>query len=362
VFRIAIKHDDQPLMSGRRQSFSTRWRELLEAAGHEPRQVYAYRRDFFSSLDGCDGFMWWFAHLPHPRNYAKRLVQAVEHGRGMPVFPSWHTIWHFDDKIAQQYLLEAARIPTPDTRIFWSEADALAFCRDAQYPLVFKLASGITSENVGLLRTFSDSRYWVARLFRNGTISVRRRFLVRPTTMARRALNAARYATTGAVPPLGDRTDLQKGYLLVQEYLAGNAFDTRVTVIGNRAFAFRRFNRPGDFRASGSGLIDWTSTEVAEDAVRLAFHVANVLGTQSLAVDVLRRDGEPVINEISYYYEGWAVHQCPGHWTLGSGASLVWVEGKMRPEDAIMEDFLAAIEERRTNSAQPWAGQLPRRM
>ena len=34
-----------------------------------------------------------------------------------------------------------------------------------------------------------------------------------------------------------------------QEFLPGNAFDTRITAIGNRAFGFLRENRPRDFRA-----------------------------------------------------------------------------------------------------------------
>lgn len=35
--------------------------------------------------------------------------------------------------------------------------------------------------------------------------------------------------------------------------------DTRVTVIGHCAFGYRRYNRPGDFRASGSGRLTVTA-------------------------------------------------------------------------------------------------------
>jgi hypothetical protein len=134
--------------------------------------------------------------------------------------------------------------------------------------------------------------------------------------------------------------------MLVQEFLPGNDFDTRITVIGERAFAFRRHNRPGDFRASGSGRIDWDLSAIAPDALRLAFRTARTLHTQSLAVDVLRRDGEPVIGEISYYYEGWAVASCPGHWTLAGtcdAGELSCISGPMLPEDAILEDFLHLV-------------------
>ena len=148
---------------------------------------------------------------------------------------------------------------------------------------------------------------------------------------------------------------MQRGYFYVQEFLPGNEFDTRITVIGNRAFAFRRMNRLGDFRASGSGRIDWTPEEIDLDAVRLAYRVARQLDTQSIAVDVLRRRGEAVINEISYTYASWAVRDCPGHWRLHGAPDtgrLFWVQGSTRPEDAIFDDFVASLSARRAAASR----------
>lgn len=87
---------------------------------------------------------------------------------------------------------------------------------------------------------------------------------------------------------LTSEADLQYGYFFAQELLPDNAFDTRVTITGNRAFVFRRFNRPGDFRVSGNGRFDWDSQAVGEDAVRLGYCVARELGSQMLTVDILR--------------------------------------------------------------------------
>src|SRR3954469_12161558 len=96
---FAIQPDDQLLMSGRKQSFSARWTERAHAAGIRVRQVNVYEQDLRSQLEGCDGFLWWFAHLPEPRRSAMRIVQAIAHGLGIPTFPNWETIWHFDDKV-----------------------------------------------------------------------------------------------------------------------------------------------------------------------------------------------------------------------------------------------------------------------
>jgi hypothetical protein len=143
---------------------------------------------------------------------------------------------------------------------------------------------------------------------------------------------------------------LQHGYVYLQEFLPGNDYDTRVTVIGHRGFAFRRLNREGDFRASGSGRIIWTPAEIDPRMVRLGFRVARQLGTQSVAIDGLLKHGEPVVGEISYTYASWAIRDCPGHWVLDGDpmtGELGWVEGSTRPEDAIFDDFVAHLESRR---------------
>jgi hypothetical protein len=149
-----------------------------------------------------------------------------------------------------------------------------------------------------------------------------------------RVRSAARMLIRGTGESFLRRFELQRDYLVVQEFLPGNGFDTRITVIGNRAFGFRRFNRPDDFRASGSGRIDWNPAAIDHDSVRLAFKAAQQLRTQSLAVDILRREGNPVLTEIRYYYcrEMRSTLSCNG-WTGRCGRRI-----------AILEDFLERAE------------------
>ncbi|MEA2464218.1 MAG: hypothetical protein QOJ98_1965, partial [Acidobacteriota bacterium] len=324
MFRIAIHPDRIGLDHDPQRSFSDRWIELLTAAGHEARVVDALSLDLFEQLRDCDGFMWWFPPTALPRDHARRLTMALSHVTHLAIFPDWQLAWHYDDKIAQSYLLQAANIPAPRTWVFWRKTDALGFCRDARYPLVMKLACGYRSTNVALLRDAGEAKYWIGRMFSDGLVTLRRRTY----------RDLRRFI--GGDPP-------EKNYFLVQEFIADNAFDTRVTVIGDRVFAFRRFNRPGDFRASGSGAIDIDPSQIALTALHLAVRTARALGAHSLCTDILHRNGEAVVGELSFFYEGWAVRQCPGHW-LARGDELEWVEGVMAPEDAILKDFLSRLE------------------
>jgi hypothetical protein len=145
---------------------------------------------------------------------------------------------------------------------------------------------------------------------------------------------------------LNPYVNLQHGYFLAQEFVPSNDFDVRVTITGDRAFVFRRFNRPGDFRASGSGRVDWDPKQVGEDCVRLGYGAAHKLGSQTLTVDIIRRGSELVIVELTLNYASWVVEACPGHWVLDGdpkSGKLTWVDGAMRAEDAIFDDFVGAL-------------------
>lgn len=334
---IAIQPDDY----GERNASSPRWAELLQAAGHEVRWVNVYRADILDQLRGCHGFMWRWAHFGGMHRVARRLLPVIERGLGLVTYPDQNTCWHFDDKIAQAYLFEAAAIPAPKTWVWFDAKLARDWVRTAQYPLVIKLAGGAGSSNVRLVQSGKEAELWIDRLFGDGVFALADTTNRPPWRVrARRLKAAAKLALQGILPP--DAWELHKDYILFQEFLPDNPFDTRVTVIGNRAFGFRRFNRDNDFRASGSGRIDHNPDEIAPGFVHLAFKISQRLKTQSCAVDGLRRGTEPVVGEISYTYASWAVHDCPGHWEL-VGNELKWCPGHMWPEEAQVQDFLQAL-------------------
>jgi glutathione synthase/RimK-type ligase-like ATP-grasp enzyme len=80
---------------------------------------------------------------------------------------------------------------------------------------------------------------------------------------------------------------ISKNYVYYQKYLPNNNFDTRVTVIGDRAFAFRRFNRTRDFRASGSGKIDYDMDSIDKRMIKIALETSEECGFQCMAFDFL---------------------------------------------------------------------------
>jgi len=348
--RVAIHPDDRGNPDLRREdAASPRWATALEAAGHEVRWVDVYRADILEQLDGCDGFMWRHLHNLEMQQIARRLLPVIERELALCVYPDQATCWHYDDKIAQAYLLPALGIPVPRTWLWFDREGAERWARNADYPVVMKLSTGAGSENVRAIDTVGEALEWIRILFSCGVGDLSDAAF-RPAPWRARMRGAARALIRGRPPHKhGLRQGLHYGYALFQEFIAGNAWDTRVTVIGRRAFAFRRFNRPGDFRASGSGVLDPDPDEIDLGTVRLAFETARRLGTQSVAIDGLRRGDERLIAEVSYAYMSSAVEACPGHWEQRgetTSGELVWVPGPMWPEDAQVADFIERLEAR----------------
>ena len=74
------------------------------------------------------------------------------------------------------------------------------------------------------------------------------------------------------------------------------------------------------------------------------------------------KDGRAVVGEISYYYVAWIVAECPGHWTLRgdpAAGALTWVDGPMRPEIAITQDFIERVLERARGTSTDGARRTP---
>jgi hypothetical protein len=128
----------------------------------------------------------------------------------------------------------------------------------------------------------------------------------------------------------------QKNYIYFQEFLPDNAYDTRVQITGKRAFAFVRYNRPNDFRASGSNNWSLAHEKIDMRFVRIAFDVSFKLNFQSMAYDfIYDKQRQPVIVEISYCYGDYPEFST-GYWD----ENLIWHPGRFVPQYLELVDLL----------------------
>jgi hypothetical protein len=158
--KIAIHHS--------KGSFSDRWIEYCEQNNVPYKIVNCFDSDIIDQLKDCDALMWHH----HQSVYkdvivAKKLLFALEHA-GIKVFPNFHTGWHFDDKVAQKYLLEAIDAPLVPSYVFYDKKEALDWATATTYPKVFKLKGGAGAANVKLVRSKKDAIKLINTAFGKG--------------------------------------------------------------------------------------------------------------------------------------------------------------------------------------------------
>lgn len=328
-------------------SYSDRWFEWCLQNQVPFKRLNCLSTDIVRESADLDAVLWhWTLLSVEEPLVARQIITALEQA-GILVFPNTPTCWHYDDKVGQKYLLESIGAPLIPTWVFTNRAEAMEWIAQATWPKVFKLRCGASSENVQLVRSAGQAKALCRRAFGAG-FPARAGYLydaalrLHKTSNWRELLDKIRRAPQSLAETLGRRryAPRQRHYVLFQEFMPGNDFDTRVTVIGNRAFGAMRRNRPNDFRASGSGNCVFDPDRVDRRCVPIAFRVAERVGTQSLACDFLfDSHHQPRICEMSYCSVASPVHDCPGYWDQ----SFAWHPGHFWPQDLILEDLLEAV-------------------
>lgn len=331
--RIAIHH--------RKGSFSDFWILFCKNNKIDYKVVNAYDSEIIKNVKDCDIFMW---HHDH-NNYkdlivAKKVLFALEQA-GKIVFPNFKTGWHFDDKVAQKYLLEAFEVPLVSSEVFYDETEALKWIENADFPVVFKLKGGSGASNVKLLKSKYEAQKLTKRLFGKGISSHDYRMYV--SEKWRHFLeNGYRIKDLSKIiyryfikDDFVKNIAQEKNYIYFQKFIPNNKYDTRVVVVNGKAMAERRFVRSNDFRASGSGKFDYTNINLS--SVEIALKVALELELQSVAFDFIEDEfSNPLIVEISYGFGTKGILEAPGYWD----SNLNWNEISPTPELWIIESVI----------------------
>lgn len=303
--------------------------------------------DFWEKVKKFDGFIFNFVHMDTEFQNAKAILPIIEKRLNIKCFPDQNTCWHFDDKIKQYYLFKAMGFPMADTWIFWNLQDALDWIETASFPVVFKLKGGAGSANVVLINNKKEAVQISRRMFADSGVSfskIPHKNSLTYLSNIFKLYGLRRYIAKkrGRLGPEGSRPywQIHRDYVLFQKFFPNNQYDQRVTIIGCKAFSFIRYTRPNDFRASGSGLIDYDRKKNNLECIEIAFRISKKLNFQCMAYDFVFDDiGKPQIIEISYTFVDQAVRDCPGYFD----ETLHWHEGHYWPQFSILEMFLSGI-------------------
>lgn len=334
--KIAIHH--------RKGSFSERWIYYCEKNNIEFKIVNAYDTDIIEQLKNFDIFIWHH----HLNNFtdsitANKILFALENTR-VKTFPNFNTTWHFDDKVAQKYLLEAIDAPLVPSFVFYDKNKAKKWAKNTSFPKVFKLKGGASSSNVKLIRSRRQALKTIDKAFGRGISQFDRLGNLKERF---RKFKKGKDSLFGLVKGIGrlfipkefaKMHGREKGYVYFQEFIPDLNFDIRIQVIGNRIIGLKRYVREGDFRASGSGnVVELNEGNIDIRLLEIALETASKIKSQSLTIDFIYKDDTPLIVELSYCFPIDFYDNCPGYWD----ASLNWHEKSFNPQEWMIEDLIA---------------------
>ncbi|MBC7629710.1 RimK family alpha-L-glutamate ligase [Ferruginibacter sp.] len=329
--KIAIHHTEV--------SFSDRWVSYCVQKNISYKLVDCYKDNIIQQLSDCDALMWHF-HNASPKDtlFAKQLLNSVA-ASGKKIFPDYNTMWHFDDKVGQKYLLEAVAAPMVTSYVFYTKKEAIEWVNSTGFPKVFKLRSGASSANVRLVKSRQEAVRLVNKAFGKGfsqydpwpNFTERiRKFKHGKASLFNVFKGFIRlFYTTEFAKVAGN----EKGYIYFQDFIPGNDCDVRIIVIGQKAFAMQRMVRENDFRASGSGITFYKRELFDEQTVKIAFDLTRQLNAQCLAFDFVYKEGAPLILEISYGFAIQVYDACEGYWD----SEMNWHKGKFIPQNWMVD-------------------------
>jgi glutathione synthase/RimK-type ligase-like ATP-grasp enzyme len=266
------------------------------------------QEDFWDIIPKLDLFIYHFSHTDDYRESAETILPIIENQYGIKCLPNQATCWHYEDKIRQYLLLKSQGYPAAQSWAFWNEKEAINWLQKAQFPLVFKLKRGSGSSSVVLLKTREQAEYITHRMFGKGVLTER---VPLPGTTRFSHFNLKKEFRLLGSKTLrflrGQETrqfwHIHKNYVYFQKFYPNNLWDTRVTTVGDKVYAFRRFVRKNDFRASGSDNWSGDKEQIDKRFLKMALEISERNNFQVMAYDFIYDEKqEPCLVEISYCY------------------------------------------------------------
>lgn len=267
------------------------------------------RNDWLQKIKPFNIIIWkspWMGRLSF---HYKEKIFFIKNHLGKEIMPNFDTIWHFDSKIAQHFLFEHYNIKSPKTFVTFDEFEAIQYINKCSYPQILKLSAGSSSNNITLIKNQNQAKK-----------EIKKHFL--KTYFWKKKYKHCDHQMFGSI------------YL--QEFIPNNDSDLRITVIGDRfAFGFWRDNRKNDFRASGSGKIDY-KREVPKEMINQCIEISKKLNFDSMAYDIIFNNDDPMITEISYGYNQTAIYNAPGYYEKNN-KELIFRDGHYWPQQIWIE-------------------------
>lgn len=322
------------------------WKEYCEKNGIEFELVDLMKCNAIEKLRGFDVLVWLFSNYSHAEMLEARSIMYSAKKMGLKIFPDFNEAWHVDDKVAEMYLLQAARAPIPNS---WVYFDKNTIKEDIErgrisFPIVAKLRTGSGSHNVKLIKNKNALLRYATRMFGRG-FNPSPSLIYKTTSNVRSSHNKQQFLSKLKRAPEFLRTlagskrfPHEKDYVYLQEFIPNDGYDMKVAVVGDKCAFIVRPVRTHDFRASGGGEVFFDKKYFNKQVIESAFAVSDALGFQCMGYDyvVNKETGMGVIVEMSLGFSHQAIMSAGGYYDRNYN----WHEEPLNAPEEIIHNIL----------------------
>ncbi len=300
--------------------------------------VNCYDTNILETLREFDAVIWTIQNYVKADMLEARSILNSAQKIGLRVFPDFNTSWHFDDKIAEMYLLQAINAPIPKSWVFYFKDECIEWLKnEAKYPIVAKLRCGSGANNVKLLKNFKEAKKYTDIMFTKG-FSPAPSAIYKAYSKAQSSKNLK--VIINRIKKIPDflntlsnakKLSRESDYCYFQEFIENNGYDIKIVVINDKLIPLCRNIRKGDWRASGGGDCYTDISMVTEQIRKSAFDTFDKCGFQCIGFDYVvdKNTNEGKIIEMCYGFDFQALSDVGGYfdrhgnWHKDSTLSIV---------------------------------------
>jgi glutathione synthase/RimK-type ligase-like ATP-grasp enzyme len=268
---------------------------------------------------------------------------------GKKIFPDFNDVWHFDDKIAETYLLQAIKAPIPQSFIFYNLQSVENFAANTiSFPYVAKLRNGSGSHNVKMINNEKELKTYAETMFNKGfssspSLLYKTSSNIKSTkslkTFIKRVKRIPEFLLT-----LKNSKQFpdEKGYVYLQNFIPNDGYDLKVVVVGDKLSYIGRNIREGEFRASGGGDLFYDKSFITQNVIDSAFEASDKLGLKCMGYDYVvdKSTREGLIIEMSYGFSHEALLSAGGYFDRKGN----WYDEPLNAPEEILRNLVLEVE------------------
>lgn len=304
-------------------NWSASWVKYCEENTLSYKIINPYQMGVIDILFQFDIILWHFSNYSYKDMLiAKNILYTLEF-HGKKVFPSFSETWHFDDKLAETYLLESINAPIPKSFYYYDNKSLEIDIESGilSFPIIAKLRNGSGSHNVKMLNNEKELLKYGEQMFSSG-ISSAPNLLYKASSNVKSSKNLKTFISRAKRIPefLKSRSNAKKfnrerGYVYLQQFIPNDGFDLKVVVVGDKLSFFGRNIRKGEFRASGGGDFFYDKKIITKNLIDSAFMTSDNLKCLCMGYDYIinSNTNQAIIVEISYGFSHNAILEAKGY-------------------------------------------------